>query len=322
MNKGISVIICTYNSETRISKSLQSILTQNTTYDFELIVVNNNSNDRTEDSVIATLNERVINWRLVKEPTPGLSSARWKGINEAKFDLILFCDDDNILDKNYLEIGGSILFADQSIGILGGNGHPVFQKDKPYWFDEFSSSYAIGNLGKKSGKQKKGSYHYGASCFFRRSALLELKKRGFNSILSDRSGNLLSSGGDVELCFAVQLLGYNLAFDTRLSFDHFIESHRLEWDYYLRLKRGIASSFPLLEAYKSDRFENIDAFKKFLNSSFINLIKGYLKTNFISKKSLKNEVSRLVIKQKIISYRKNYKQTIIAFTNNKLLFEN
>ncbi|MFC3880921.1 glycosyltransferase [Algoriphagus namhaensis] len=322
MNKGISVIICTYNGDSRINKALQSIISQNTTYNFELIVVNNNSNDRTEDEVMTTLAESTIDWTLVKESTPGLSFARWRGIEEAKFELILFCDDDNILDKNYLEIGGSILFADQSIGILGGNGNPVFQNDKPDWFDDFSNSYAVGSLGKKSGKQVKGSYHYGASCFFRRNALLELRKRGFNSILSDRTGTILSSGGDVELCYAVQLLGYNLAFDTRLFFDHFIESHRLEWDYYLRLKRGIASSFPLLEAYKVDGFENIDSFKDFLNTTFITLLKGFLKTNFISKKSRKNEVSRVVIKQKIISYIKNYKQTIIAFTNNKLLFEN
>jgi glycosyltransferase involved in cell wall biosynthesis len=103
---GISVIICCYNSSLRLPKTLEYLSNQATgnLFPWEIILVDNNSSDNT--SVIATnfwasldIDVPLI---IVEESKPGLIYARNTGINKANYDFLIFCDDDNWLNKNYL----------------------------------------------------------------------------------------------------------------------------------------------------------------------------------------------------------------------------
>lgn len=322
LKSGISIVICTYNGESKIDLCLDNIRDSEFSGDFEVIVVDNASKDQTALKANSIIKKFALDGRVVSENNPGLSSARWRGVIEAKYEFILFCDDDNCISTDFLKIGYEILKSHQSIGVLGSQGVPFFQGIKPDWFDDFSHSYALGDLGKIDGFQPKGSYHYGACCYFRKSALIELKSRGFKSILSDRKGTSLSSGGDVELCYAVQLLGYELWFDDGLLFNHIIESHRLSWDYYLRLKRGIALSFPLLESYRICEFETLEEFEKYLKQQKKIILKGVLKSGFslIFKRDLESDVNFASSKTRLKAFSFNYQATISAFIRNKKLF--
>lgn len=320
MSLSVSIIICTYNGSKRLADTLDFILKQISKAPFELIVVDNNSIDYTSDFVKIHLVDANIDWKIVHEPKPGLSHARWRGIVEANNDLVLFCDDDNHLASNYIETGVSYFSKYPNLGILGGLGSPKFESYKPDWFDQFSHSYAVGSSGKEPGIQAKGSIHYGAACFFRKSALIQLKSMGFVSVLSDRKGGELSSGGDVELCYAVQLLGFDLAFEPELRFDHWIETHRLDWNYYLKLKRGIASSFPLLESYKIQAFDSKPAFKLYLMKQYFTVLKGVLKLKFTKSDSLERQVSFAVLREKFKVFRRNYTSTIVSFQRNRKFF--
>lgn len=320
MSLGVSIIVCTYNGANRLQRTLVSILNQIATSPFDLVIVDNNSTDETRDFTEAFLRYSNIDWKLVQERQPGLSNARWRGIIEAKYELILFCDDDNHLERDYLQKGIKFFEKHPKVGILGGLGKPVFEVKKPDWFDKFAHSYAIGNLGKKKGVQEKGSYHYGAACFFRWIPLMKLREMGFKSVLPDRKGRGLSSGGDVELCYAVQLLGYDLAFEPALRFDHFIENHRLEWDYYLRLKRGIAESFPLLESYKITQFESVFSFRFYLWGRLFVILKGIIKIFPARNKSMTNKMSYVVLIEKLKVFSSNYQGAIEAFKRNKEIF--
>lgn len=320
MSLSVSIIICTYNGLKRLPNTLDFILKQRSKAPFELIVVDNNSIDQTPDFVNRHLADCNIDWKIVHEPEPGLSHARWRGIAEASNDLVLFCDDDNHLSSNYIETGVSYFFKNSNLGILGGLGSPKFASHKPAWFDQFSHSYAVGSSGKEPGIQAKGSFHYGAGCFFRKSALMHLKSKGFVSVLSDRKGGGLSSGGDVELCYAVQLLGFDLAFDPELRFDHWIETHRLDWNYYLKLKRGIASSFPLLESYKIQVFDSKFAFKLYVLKRYFTVLKGILKLKLTRTDSLESQVSFAVLSEKFKAFGRNYTSTLVAFERNRRFF--
>lgn len=321
---GVSIVICTYNGISRLGQTFSHILKLQTCYPWELILVDNASNDGTGDWASHWLysQETLINFQIVLESRPGLNHARMTGVKRSSYDYILFCDDDNWLSPNFLSIGAAVLEQNSKIGVLGSLGSPRFEVPGPEWFYEFSHSYAVGTLGKKSGKQKFGSYHYGAACFFRKEALIQLFNRGFQSFLADRKGKSLSSGGDVELGLAVQLLGYELHFEGNLKFDHFIETHRLDWDYYLKLKKGISQSFPLLESYKVHEFENLLWFKYHLFISYFIVVKGVIKSGikkfFLSTKS--SEVAWISTKSKLISFYKNYSKTIVAFQINKKMF--
>ena len=247
-----SIIICTYNGKNRLERSLEHVLSQVYDLPYEVLLIDNASTDGTSEWVGDWLltQSTDVSVRIIHERNPGLSNARLRGIKESVYPIILFCDDDNWLSSDYLQKGTSLMKLNQKIGVLGGCGKAEFESEKPDWFDQYSHSYAVGSSGRKSGVQKQGSWVYGAGCFFRKEAFLKLFDTGWISLLSDRKGNSLTSGGDVELCYAVQLIGYEIWFEPILTFKHWIESRRLTWDYYLRLKEGIASSFPLLQVYE------------------------------------------------------------------------
>lgn len=323
MGIGVSIIICTYNGSKRIKPALDAIEMQDVGFPIELVIVNNGSIDSTSELVISCLQASKLDWKLVSEKTPGLVNARWKGISEARYEYLVFCDDDNYLATDYCQIGLEIFLKNPEIGIIGGVGIAGMTMKKPDWFENFSHTYAIGDLGKKSGIQTYLSYHYGAGIFFRREVLLQLKNKGFKSVLTGRTKTVLSAGEDVELCYAVQLLGYKLYFEDRLRFVHRIENHRLDWQYYLKLKKGISSNFPILDSYKIEQFRNIAEFKHYLWWELWTTLKGWVKSGFLIflKKEKINQVNLAVAKVKFFSFFSNYQKTLKAFERNKQIFQ-
>jgi len=83
----------------------------------------------------------------------------------------------------------------------------------------------------------------------RRDAALTALKNPL--LLSDRKGKRLSSGGDVEMCFRISLLGYELWYVPDLELDHLIPQRRWDRRYLLRLARETGQSFAFLELYKA-----------------------------------------------------------------------
>ena len=86
----ISVVIPLYNKEKQIRKTLQSVLTQ-TFQDFEIVVVNDGSTDNSAIEVEKVKDPRI---RLIHQQNAGVSAARNKGIEEARYELIAFLDAD------------------------------------------------------------------------------------------------------------------------------------------------------------------------------------------------------------------------------------
>jgi len=252
---GVSIIVCTYNGASRLPTTLEYIFKQiiPENVSTELILVDNNSTDKS----FAIANDLVQKFNFedrysyVNEAKQGLNFAVRRGIKVSKYYWILLCDDDNHLQNNYLEIGYEIISKNDKIGALGGYGIPLFESTEPAWFEKYAGSFALGSQNEFDGKiNDKCAEIYGAGSFLRKAALKKFYDAGFQTIMSDRSGNKLTSGGDVERCFLIQLAGYEIWYDSRLTFKHLMPTNRLKWDYYLRLKSGIASGEALLSIYK------------------------------------------------------------------------
>ena len=94
-----SVVIPLYNKEKSIGNTIQSVLNQ-TFQDFEIVVINDGSTDNSPQ-VVEKINDSRI--RFISKPNGGVSSARNRGIKEAKFDWIAFLDGDDLWDIVYLE---------------------------------------------------------------------------------------------------------------------------------------------------------------------------------------------------------------------------
>ena len=96
----ISVVIPLYNKEKQIKRTLQSVLTQ-TFQDFEIVIVNDGSTDNSTIEVEKIKDSRI---RLIHQENAGVSAARNKGIEEAKYELIALLDADDEWKNKYLEV--------------------------------------------------------------------------------------------------------------------------------------------------------------------------------------------------------------------------
>lgn len=104
-NVSFSIIIPLYNKEVSIISAIQSVLDQ--TYDnFELIVVNDGSTDKSRERITGITDTRI---RIIDKENGGVSSARNRGINEARFEWITFLDGDDRWDKNYLSLMSELI---------------------------------------------------------------------------------------------------------------------------------------------------------------------------------------------------------------------
>lgn len=93
-----SVIVPLYNKELSVKNTIQSVLNQ--TYgNFEIIIVNDGSTDGSL-RVVKSIDDARI--RLTDKPNGGVSSARNRGIEEAKYEWIAFLDGDDIWKESHL----------------------------------------------------------------------------------------------------------------------------------------------------------------------------------------------------------------------------
>lgn len=264
---GISVIICCYNSAKRIPDTLKHLSRQQvlTNFSWEIILVNNNSNDATVEVAERewlSYNSN-ISFKIINVPEPGKSNAIRAGVFEAKFKYSIICDDDNWLNPDYLEIAFNIMEDNDQIGMLGGQGIAVCEIPPPEWFESKKDSYAIGEQGLKSGNITSRLYLWGAGVIFRTNVLIQIYSSGIKSLLSCRKGNELTSGGDSEISAWFILLGYKLWYDSKLIFKHFIPKERLTEDYIIRLSKGLESSMRIIESYyRIIHYNKLDSLKK------------------------------------------------------------
>lgn len=89
----VSVVICTFNRADLIAESINSVLNQ-TFRDFELIVVDDGSEDDTE-SVVSSFSDPRL--RYVKQDNGGISKARNRGTDLARGRFIAVHDDDDLM---------------------------------------------------------------------------------------------------------------------------------------------------------------------------------------------------------------------------------
>jgi glycosyltransferase involved in cell wall biosynthesis len=268
MPAGISVIVCCYNSVPRIEPTLKHLAVQQNLplTQWEVIVVDNASTDNTAEKATQTwsgIDGSKPSFKVIFEKTAGLSAARKKGIAESKYDYVLFCDDDNWLDKNYLSTALNILQENPLIGALGGTGHPVFEGEEPpyFWINQFHT-LAVGEQASVDGDitDIRGVL-YGAGMIVNKVAFRKLMEQyAFQFQVTDRIGNLLVSSGDHELCLALKKIGYRIYSSRLLKFQHYIPKHRTSIAYYKRLYRGFGNAYALLQVYRIND-ENISDVK-------------------------------------------------------------
>lgn len=97
----VSILIPVYNAEKYIDRCLDSILKQ-TFGDFEAIVVNDGSKDRTEELILqkVKIDKRI---RCITTENKGVAAARQEALRNATGEYVIFVDGDDWIESDMLE---------------------------------------------------------------------------------------------------------------------------------------------------------------------------------------------------------------------------
>jgi glycosyltransferase involved in cell wall biosynthesis len=247
----ISVVICTHDPRLDyLNRVLQSLNSQTLTKHFwELLLVDNLS-----ETILST--EIDLSWhphsRHIREDELGLTPARLRGIKEAKAETIIFVDDDNILDLDYLEVSLRISKDYPFIGAWGGQIRPEFEIEPPEWTKPYWGMLAIREFDRDSWSnllhQHKTTPCGAGLCVreFVAKKYVELVYKQPQKVKLDRKGKQLTSCGDSDLAFTACDLGLGTGQFTALKMTHLIPAFRLQLDYLERLTEGFSYSQTIL----------------------------------------------------------------------------
>jgi glycosyltransferase involved in cell wall biosynthesis len=250
--EGFSIIICTHNPNEFVFKKLLNAIEELDIHliKHEIIIVDNNSRMPIHDRqfVIGFVN-RKSNVKILVEPKPGLTAARIAGINKAHYDWLIFFDDDNEPNVDYLRNAMFVIHTNPNVGLLGpGRIEVVFTEAVRSWlydvvdlFQERNDDiYKIDNQ-----RHWQLCYPYGTGLVVNKVIADEYKKRVLSGsyTISDRKGKSLSSGGDIQIVWTGIDMGYFTGVFPLISLKHNIEVSKANLMYLVRQQYGTASSY-------------------------------------------------------------------------------
>src|SRR5438045_9093813 len=100
----VTLVVCTYNRADSLGTTAHSVasLTMPESVEWEVLLVDNNSSDRTREVCEEFCRRYPGRFRYLFEPKQGLSHARNAGVREACGDIVAFTDDDVIVQPTWL----------------------------------------------------------------------------------------------------------------------------------------------------------------------------------------------------------------------------
>jgi glycosyltransferase involved in cell wall biosynthesis len=249
----LSVIVCAHNPHPgRLARTFAGLRAQTLpAAQWECLLV-----DSASAPALAPAPDGLPALRVLREPRPGLSHARRRGLRESASALCVFADDDNVLAPDYLAHALRLAEAHPRVGAFGGRSAPEFETPPPDWTREFFPLLALRDLGARPivtpAETPPRAYPLcapiGAGMVLRREAAqvwLDAPDRG----LTDRRCGELTSAGDNDIVLTLFAAGWDIAYFPDLVLTHLIPAGRLDAGYLARLNRGIQQSWQQVLAH-------------------------------------------------------------------------
>lgn len=237
----VSIVISTYNREEYIEAALNSLRDQTLGYeDFEVILVNNNSTDSTENICRKfQKNNPTLDFKYFLEKKQGLSYARNRGIEETSGDIVVFLDDDAEALPDYLE---NLInhFKSNQLLVGGGKIIPKWETGKPKWMSRFLEPLvSVIDYSKKKVPFKQGKYPIGANMFFHKSIF---EKVGLFNTELGRTGKNLMGGEEKDIFARVSGLSIPIMYLPDVVVWHNIPVERISKAFIKKQATGIGMS--------------------------------------------------------------------------------
>ncbi len=238
-----SVIMCTYNRDKYIYNVLKSIADNKISKDqYEIVLVNNNSNDNTEAECNRfTTDFPDVKFRYFIERNQGLSYARNRGIQEAYGDLLVYVDDDALINNEYLQTYITFFEEHPEIDAAGGPIIPKYETEEPSWMSTFTRQLITGKLylGDKVREFPSQSFPGGGNAAYRKSVF---DKVGLFNVELGRKGDSLIGAEEKDIFDKMTTLGMRFFYLPNAILYHLIPEKKLTKEYFDKLTYSIGKS--------------------------------------------------------------------------------
>jgi O-antigen biosynthesis protein len=227
----VSVVVCAYNAERTMDQCLASLERLNYP-DYEVVVVNDGSRDRTLE-----ISECYPYCRIISQENRGLSVARNVGAEAANGDIVAYTDSDCVADPDWL----NYLVATMETKHLVACGGPNFPPPEDDMVPE-AVAVSPGAPCHVLLDDEIAEHIAGCNMAFRRDVLLDLG--GFDPIYR-------AAGDDVDICWRLQDAGHAIGFSAAATVWHF---RRNTVKAYIGQQKGYGKAEALVFAKHPARF--------------------------------------------------------------------
>lgn len=239
----ITAIICTYNRAKYIGPLLESLAANDLPkIEYEILLVDNNCTDNTREICDAFAAAHPdVQFHYTVEPEQGLSAARNRGIKEAKGEIIVYIDDDALVDTHYLRDYAEWFASHPETMACGGPIIPLYETAEPDWMTPYTKSLLTAwmDYGNKPRKYPKGRFPGGGNAAYRKSVFGKVGL--FNTELG-RKGNNLMGAEEKDIFDKMQTLGMQIMYIPSPVLHHIIPQTKLEKEYFDRWTTQIGRS--------------------------------------------------------------------------------
>jgi glycosyltransferase involved in cell wall biosynthesis len=250
----LSIIICSHNPRSSyLIRVLAALNMQTLPQDrWELLLVDNASNEPLSSAWDLSWHSHA---RHIREAEVGLAPARRRGMREARAGLLVFLDDDNVVEPDYLAEVVHIYRQHSSVGTFG-SGAIVgeFETVPPPHLREYLRYLALREISEPQisrDPMSKFAKPWGAGmCVRSEVAAVYCESYAAATIaISGRHGQNLLGGEDDEISIIGCNMGFEMGIFPKLRLVHLIPPHRTSEQYLIKIREGLATT-DLLLAYK------------------------------------------------------------------------
>jgi len=242
----LTLALCTRNRREELEITLEALGRQVWDGTWEVLVIDNGSDDGTGDLVRKRAAEFPVPLRLEVEETPGLAHARNRAIREAKGRATVFLDDDATALPGLVQAHAEAFKGD---GVLGTGGRilPVLPPDSPEWLVTAlpteiggpTSRYEFGPEPEEIVPQGPIPFPFGANMGVLTEAARELD--GFRTELG--WGKRMVPDEEVEFYGRLASQPGKLLYVPDAAVEHRIAPNRTSREYYEKWHRGLGRAW-------------------------------------------------------------------------------